>query len=380
MAKEFYSDLRLGILGGGQLGRMLIQEAISLNVDVHILDPDKNAPCKDLCSTFEVGALNDYDTVYQFGKKVDMLTIEIEKVNVDALERLENEGVLVYPQARVIRLIQDKGLQKQFFNENDIPTTPFHLIANKTALMETKMPFPFIQKLRKDGYDGRGVYKIKDESNFDNAFDEPSIIEEWIDFEKELAVIVSRNDNGEVKTFPCVEMEFNPEMNLVEFIISPSNLSFEVQQKATELAIKIAEDLKIVGLLAVEMFLTREGDILVNELAPRPHNSGHQSIEGNITSQFAQHLRAIFNLPLGSTACKSNAVMINLLGEPDYTGLAVYKGIEDVMKIEGVFIHLYGKKYTKPFRKMGHITIVNDNRDEAIRIARKIQNTLKVIA
>lgn len=380
MAKEFYSDLRLGILGGGQLGRMLIQETINLNVDVYILDPDKNAPCKDLCTGFEVGALDDFDTVYQFGKKVDMITIEIEKVNVDALEKLEDEGVIVYPQARVIRLIQDKGLQKQFFHENDIPTAHFELIADKKALKEATLSFPYIQKLRKDGYDGRGVYKVVDENDFDNAFEQPSIIEKWIDFEKELAVIVARNDDGEIKAFPCVEMEFNPEMNLVEFLISPSHLSFEIEQRATELAIKIAEDLKIVGLLAVEMFLTKGGKILVNEIAPRPHNSGHQSIEGNTTSQFAQHLRAIFNLPLGNTDVINNAVMINLLGEPDYTGLAIYQGIEEAMKIEGVFIHLYGKKYTKPFRKMGHVTIVNENREDAIRIARQIQKTIKVIA
>lgn len=380
MAKEFYSDLRLGILGGGQLGRMLIQESVNLNVDVHVLDPDKNAPCKDLCSVFEVGALDDFDTVYQFGKKVDMITIEIEKVNVDALEKLESEGITVYPQARVIRLIQDKGLQKQFFHENEIPTAQFQLIADKESLKDSTMSFPIIQKLRKDGYDGRGVYKIIDESYFDNAFVEPSIIEKWIDFEKELAVIVARNDEGEIKAFPCVEMEFNPEMNLVEFLISPSHLTFEVEQRASELAIKIAEDLKIVGLLAVEMFLTKEGKILVNEIAPRPHNSGHQSIEGNTTSQFAQHLRAIFNLPLGNTDNINNAVMINLLGEPEYTGLAVYKGIEEAMKMDGVFVHLYGKKYTKPFRKMGHVTIVNENREEAIRIARQIQNTIKVIA
>lgn len=380
MAKEFYSDLRLGILGGGQLGRMLIQESVNLNVDVHVLDPDKNAPCKDLCSVFEVGALDDFDTVYQFGKKVDMITIEIEKVNVDALEKLESEGITVYPQARVIRLIQDKGLQKQFFHENEIPTAQFQLIADKESLKDSTMSFPIIQKLRKDGYDGRGVYKIIDESYFDNAFVEPSIIEKWIDFEKELAVIVARNDEGEIKAFPCVEMEFNPEMNLVEFLISPSHLTFEVEQRASELAIKIAEDLKIVGLLAVEMFLTKEGKILVNEIAPRPHNSGHQSIEGNATSQFAQHLRAIFNLPLGNTDNINNAVMINLLGEPEYTGLAVYKGIEEAMKMDGVFVHLYGKKYTKPFRKMGHVTIVNENREEAIRIARQIQNTIKVIA
>lgn len=380
MAKEFYSDLRLGILGGGQLGRMLIQETINLNVDVYILDPDKNAPCKDLCAGFEVGALDDFDTVYQFGKKVDMITIEIEKVNVDALEKLEDEGVIVYPQARVIRLIQDKGLQKQFFHENDIPTAHFELIADKKSLKEATLSFPYIQKLRKDGYDGRGVYKVVDENDFDNAFEQPSIIEKWIDFEKELAVIVARNEDGEIKAFPCVEMEFNPEMNLVEFLISPSHLSFEIEQRATELAVKIAEDLKIVGLLAVEMFLTKGGKILVNEIAPRPHNSGHQSIEGNTTSQFAQHLRAIFNLPLGNTDVINNAVMINLLGEPDYTGLAIYQGIEEAMKMEGVFIHLYGKKYTKPYRKMGHVTIVNENREDAIRIARQIQKTIKVIA
>jgi 5-(carboxyamino)imidazole ribonucleotide synthase len=202
MAKEFYSDLRLGVLGGGQLGRMLIQEAINLNVDVYILDPDKNAPCKDLCTAFEVGALDDFDTVYQFGKKVDMITIEIEKVNVDALEKLEDEGVIVYPQARVIRLIQDKGLQKQFFHENDIPTAHFQLIADKKALREAAVSYPYIQKLRKDGYDGRGVYKVIDESDLENAFEEPSIIEKWIDFEKELAVIVARSDNGEIKAFP----------------------------------------------------------------------------------------------------------------------------------------------------------------------------------
>lgn len=380
MAKEFYSDLRLGMLGGGQLGRMLIQEAISLNVDVYVLDPDKNAPCKDLCAGFEVGPLDDFDTVYNFGKKVDLLTIEIEKVNVDALEKLENEGVVVYPQARVIRLIQDKGLQKQFFTENEIPTTPFRLISNKEALLEESFPFPYIQKLRKDGYDGRGVYKVIDESSLKDAFEAPSIIEEWIDFEKEISVIVARNENDEVKTFPVVEMEFNEEVNLVEFTISPSTLPFEIQQKADNLAIKIAKDLKIVGVLAVEMFLTKSGEILVNELAPRPHNSGHQSIEGNKTSQFAQHLRAIFNLPLGNTECTNNAVMINLLGEPDYTGLAIYQGIEKAMAVKGAFVHLYGKKYTKPFRKMGHITIVNENREQAIADAREIQKYLKIIA
>lgn len=380
MEKDYYGDLRLGILGGGQLGRMLIQEAINLNISVSVLDPDVDAPCKKLCDKFETGSLTDFETVYNFGKQLDMLTIEIEKVNVDALEKLEEEGVTVYPQARVIRLIQDKGLQKQFFKQNDIPTALFQLMSSKENLKDALIPLPFIQKLRKDGYDGKGVRKIIEEGDFVNAFDAPSLIEEWIKFEKEIAVIVARNDDGNVSVFPLVEMEFNPQANLVEFLISPSTLSFEVQQQAENLAIKIAEDLQIVGLLAVEMFLTPEGKILVNELAPRPHNSGHHTIEGNFTSQFAQHLRAIFNLPLGNTAARSNAVMINLLGEESYEGLAVYEGLDEVLAEQGVYIHLYGKKFTKPFRKMGHVTVVHEDRDRAIEIAKKVQQTIKVIA
>lgn len=380
MAKDFYGDMKLGILGGGQLGRMLIQEAINYNVNIHILDPDKNAPCRKLCNHFECGSLGDFETVYNFGKDLDMLTIEIEKVNVDALEKLEEEGVLVYPQSRIIRLIQDKGLQKHFFKQNNIPTSAFQLISSKENMENSTIKIPFIQKLRKDGYDGKGVKKISSIADLETAFEEPSLIEEWVDFEKEIAVIVARNDRGDISTFPMVEMEFNPEANLVEFLIAPSTYGFEIQQQAEELAKKIADDLQIVGILAVEMFLTKEGEILVNELAPRPHNSGHQSIEGNYVSQFAQHLRAIFNLPLGDTRCRSNAVMINLLGEVGYEGLAKYEGIEEILGMEGVYLHLYGKKITKPFRKMGHICIINDDRELAINNARKVQEILKVKA
>ncbi|HLS95358.1 MAG TPA: 5-(carboxyamino)imidazole ribonucleotide synthase [Sphingobacterium sp.] len=380
MAKDFYGELQLGILGGGQLGRMLIQEAVNYNVNVHILDPDKNAPCRKLCNRFECGSLSDFETVYNFGKELDMITIEIEKVNVDALEKLEEEGVVVYPQSRVIRLIQDKGLQKQFFKQNAIPTAAFQLISSRDKLYDTSIALPYIQKLRRDGYDGKGVKKISSVHDIESAFPEPSLVEELVDFEKEIAVIVARNDRGDITTFPLVEMEFNPEANLVEFLISPSTLPLEVQVAADEIAKKIASDLQIVGLLAVEMFLTRDGQILVNELAPRPHNSGHHTIEGNLTSQFAQHLRAIFNLPLGSTAARSNAVMINLLGEPKYEGLAKYDGVEEVLSREGVFVHLYGKKYTKPFRKMGHVCIINDDRETAIKNARWVQETLKVKA
>ncbi|PVH24793.1 5-(carboxyamino)imidazole ribonucleotide synthase [Sphingobacterium corticibacter] len=380
MGKDFYGDLRLGILGGGQLGRMLIQDAINYNVSIHVLDPDQNAPCKRLCNHFEVGSLSDFDTVYNFGKGLDMITIEIEKVNVDALEKLEDEGVLVYPQSRVIRLIQDKGLQKQFFKQNDIPTAPFQFVSANEGLQQIDWSFPYIQKLRKDGYDGKGVKKINSAADHKTAFSEPSIIEKMVDFEKEIGIIVARNDHGDVSTFPMVEMEFNPQANLVEFLISPSTYSEEIQAEAEEIAKKIANDLQIVGLLAVEMFLTKTGEILVNELAPRPHNSGHQTIEGNVTSQFNQHLRAIFNLPLGNTDNLQHAVMINVLGEDGYEGLAKYEGVEDILAIEGVYVHLYGKKITKPFRKMGHVCIVNEDRETAIANARKVQSILKVIA
>ncbi|WP_316787993.1 5-(carboxyamino)imidazole ribonucleotide synthase [Pedobacter frigoris] len=379
MAKQI-SDLKLGILGGGQLGRMLIQEAINYNLTTLILDPDTDAPCKHIANYFECGSITDFDTVYNFGRKADIITIEIEKVNIEALEQLEKEGKHVYPQARVIRLIQDKGIQKQFFKENDIPTAPFQLVNTKEDILNSDFAFPYILKQRRDGYDGKGVMKINSIAEVDNAFDAPCLIEQLVDFEKEIAVIVARNPNGDVKTFPMVEMEFNAEANLVEFLISPSTYPESVQHRAETIAKKIAAALNITGLLAVEMFITKDGEILVNELAPRPHNSGHHTIEGNYVSQFEQHLRAIFNLPLGDTRSINNAVMINLLGEKNHNGVAKYSGLEKIMAIDGVYVHLYGKKYTKPFRKMGHITVVDQNRDAAIEKANYIKNTLKVIS
>ena len=379
MAKQI-SDLKLGILGGGQLGRMLIQEAINYNLTTLILDPDPEAPCKHIANYFECGSITDYDTVYNFGKKADIITIEIEKVNIEALEQLEKDGKQVFPQSRVIRLIQDKGVQKQFFKENDIPTAPFQLANTKEDIRNSNFSFPYMLKQRKDGYDGKGVMKINSIAEIDHAFDAPCLIEELVDFEKEIAVIVSRNPKGEVKTFPMVEMEFNTEANLVEFLISPSTYPEAIQDKAEEIAMQIANSLNITGLLAVEMFVTRNGDILVNELAPRPHNSGHHTIEGNYVSQFEQHLRSIFSLPLGDTRAISNAVMINLLGEKGHTGVANYEGLEKVLALDGVYVHLYGKKYTKPFRKMGHITIIDQNREAAIEKANLIKKTLKVIS
>ena len=378
--KSSITQTRLGILGGGQLGRMLIQEAINYNLPISVLDPDPDAPCKNICDDFEVGSLGDYQTVFDFGKTLDLITIEIEKVNIEALEDLEKEGVAVYPQPRIIRLIQDKGLQKQFFKENAIPTAPFQLFNTKEQLAAAGLSYPYIQKLRKDGYDGKGVKKINSDSDLEEAFNMPHLVEQWIDFEKEIAVIVARNEDGEMKTFPMVEMDFNPQANLVEFLISPSTYSFEIQQRAEDIARNIASSLSFVGILAVEMFLTKDHQILVNELAPRPHNSGHQTIEGNYTSQFEQHLRAIFNLPLGDTRSITNAVMVNLLGEKGYEGLAEYEGLEDILMKDGVYVHLYGKKYTKPFRKMGHVTIVDEDRSKAIEKAKFVKDKLKVKA
>lgn len=380
MSKQI-SDYKLGILGGGQLGRMLIQQATNYNAQIHILDPDPDAPCKNLCTSFECGSLTDFDTVYQFGKKVDVITIEIEKVNVDALELLEKEGKQVFPQSRVIRLIQDKGLQKQFFKENEIPTATFQQLS-WAEITEEKLPFgfPMIVKLRKDGYDGKGVQKVNSFEELKNSFEAPCIIEECVPFEKEIAVIVARNVNGDVKTFPMVEMEFNPEANLVEFLISPSTYPMEVQTAAEQIAMQIAQNLSIVGLLAVEMFVLADGSILVNEVAPRPHNSGHHTIEGNGVSQFEQHLRAIFDMPLGNTQALQHAVMVNVLGEAGHEGTAKYEGLNDILKLSGVYVHLYGKKYTKPFRKMGHVTITDNDRDSAIEKARFVQKTLKVIS
>lgn len=374
------TQTKLGILGGGQLGRMFIQEAINYNISVSILDPDADAPCKNICDVFEVGSLGDYHTVYNFGKNLDLITIEIEKVNVDALEDLEKAGVTVYPQPRIIRLIQDKGLQKQFFKENDIPTSPFQLFNDREQLGAANLQFPYIQKLRKDGYDGKGVKKISNQQDLEKAFDQPNLMEKMVDFEKEIAVIVARNANGEVSTFPMVEMDFNPDANLVEFLISPSTYNFDIQQRAETIAKNIAESLKIVGILAVEMFLTKDHQILVNEVAPRPHNSGHQTIEGNYTSQFEQHLRAIFNLPLGDTKSIANAIMINLLGESGYEGIAEYEGLEEILKQDGVYVHLYGKKFTKPFRKMGHVTIIDEDREKAIAKAKFVKEHIKVKA
>ncbi|MBS1646923.1 MAG: 5-(carboxyamino)imidazole ribonucleotide synthase [Bacteroidetes bacterium] len=374
------SQKKIGILGGGQLGRMLIQSGIDFNLSIHVLDPDKQAPCKHIAKEFTQGSLTDFDAVYSFGKKLDIITIEIENVHTGALKKLEQEGKEVYPQPHIIETIQDKGLQKLFFQRNNIPTPDFFLIENKEQIHKYQDFFPFFQKLRKGGYDGKGVTKLSDAQHLEQAFDAPSVLERLVDFKTELSVVVSRNKKGEVKTFPAVACAFNPEANLVEFLFAPAPIPKKVEQKAQQLAIEIAEKLGIIGILAVELFVTKNNEVLVNELAPRPHNSGHHSIEANNTSQFEQHLRAILNLPLGDTALTSPAVMINLLGEKGYEGKAVYQGIEEVMKLSGTHIHLYGKETTKPFRKMGHVTLTATSLQEAEDKARKVKAALKVIS
>lgn len=380
MSSNYNTNLIIGMLGGGQLGRMLIQEAINLNLDIAVLDPDLNAPCKNLSGDFRVGSLNDYETVIAFGKGLDILTIEIEHVNIDALKYLQNSGVKVYPQPEFLEIIQDKGKQKQFYQENNIPTAPFYLVNNREEIKKYTHDFPFFQKLCKGGYDGKGVYRLDEISKIENAFDAPSVLEKLVPFEREIAVIVSRNFNGEIAVFPVVDMEFNPQANLVEYLYSPSSLEKSIANKAQEIARSVIEKAKMVGVLAVEMFVTKKGEILVNEVAPRPHNSGHQTIEGNVTSQYAQHLRAICNLPMGDTSIRSFSAMVNILGEPGFTGEAIYQGLDEVLKTENVFVHLYGKKITKPFRKMGHITICGENENEVKQKAKSVKEKLKVIS
>ena len=380
MKPRFDQNIQLGVLGGGQLGRMLIQSAINFNLDVHILDPDADAPCATIATWFTQGALTDYDTVYQWGQKLDLITIEIENVNVAALKALQKEGKKVYPQPEIIELIQDKRIQKEFYRKNGIPTSPFVLVENKEEVKKHIDFLPAVNKLGREGYDGRGVQKIKSTADVERAFDKPGLLEKFVDFEKEISVIVARNERGETKTFPVVELVFNPVYNLVEYLFAPAEITAEQAGKAEAIAIQVIEKLGMVGLLAVEMFLTKEGEILVNEVAPRTHNSGHQTIEANITSQFEQHLRSILNLPLGATDAKIPSAMVNLLGEADYSGKAKYTGMDTVLAISGVSIHLYGKKFTKPFRKMGHITIVDTDMERLKEKAITVKESLKVIA
>ena len=383
MVHYFSSNFTLGILGGGQLGKMLLYETRKFDIKTSVLDPSKNAPCKIACDTFEVGDLMDFETVYNFGKKVDVLTFEIEHVNIDALEALEKEGITVYPSSNTLRNINDKITQKKFYQTHQIPTSSFQVFNSKdeliVAINKYEIRYPFVWKQSTGGYDGMGVCIVKNKEDLANVKNIPCIAEKLIPFVNELAVIVSRNPNGEVASYPVVEMEFHPEANQVEYVICPARIENNIAERAKKIAEKVSNAFEHVGLLAVELFQTEEGEILVNEVAPRPHNSGHFSIEGSLTNQFEQHIRAILNLPLGNTKSKIAAIMVNLVGEQGYIGDAYYKNLEQILSLEGVTPHIYGKKQTRPFRKMGHVTIVNNDISKARKIAELVKNTIKVI-
>lgn len=376
----FSSNFVLGILGGGQLGKMILQETSRMDIQTAVMDPSSFSPCKGRAQIFEVGDLKDFDAVYRFGKLCDVLTFEIEGVNVDALARLEEEGTKVYPSSKTLRIIQDKRRQKEFYQAKGIPTSPFFTYLSKAELLQRELKYPCVQKMASLGYDGRGVNVLRSREDVEELPDGPGLIEDFVGEMKEVSVIVARRPSGESIAYPPVEMEFHPTANLVEFLFSPTSLSEDEEKMTRKIAMQVAEGLDLTGLLAVEMFVTKEGDILVNESAPRPHNSGHHTIESSYTSQYEQHVRAILDLPLGSTGARSAAVMVNLLGEPGQTGFVKYDGIEEALAIEGVYVHIYGKKQTRPFRKMGHVTIVADDLEQARQKAHTVKETLKAIA
>jgi len=371
----------IGILGGGQLGRMFIQNAIRYDAEIHVLDPDPNAPCAHLASRFVQGDFNDFQTVLDFGRTVQVLTVEIEHVNTKALEQLVSEGISVYPQPAVLSLIQHKGHQKDFYAKWNFPTSPYTFVNGKSEI-EALDPswFPCFQKLFTSGYDGKGVTRIDSANDLSVAFDAPSLIEKLVDIKMELAVIVSGHEGDVYQTFPAVDMVFHPEANLVEFLSAPSALPLSITDRANKLALEIAQKLQIRGLLAIEFFVDMNNNVIVNEMAPRPHNSGHHTIQGNVVSQFDQHFRSIVGWAPGDTSTMKPAVMLNVLGEPGYSGNVKYVGLEEISALPGVNVHLYGKKTTKPYRKMGHITVTAETTNEAMRIAREVKDIIKVIA
>ena len=376
------SDFKLGIIAGGQLGKMLVLAASSWDVKTYILDPDEHCPASSSCTKFIKGSFLDYDSVYQFGKEVDMITFEIENVNIEALKKLKAEGKKIFPDPETIEIIKDKGLQKQFYLKHNLPCPSFQFYNSKQDIVKAvdlkQIKFPFVQKARTAGYDGKGVAIIRSETDFNKLLDVPSIVEDKIELKKEISVIVARNERGEIKAFSPVEMEFNDNANLVERLICPSDLDTKILGNAIQLATNTIAAFQLIGILAVELFLDMNDRLWINEVAPRPHNSGHHTIESAITSQYEQHLRAIFNFPLGSTKIKLPSVMINLLGEEGYDGPVKYEGLTDSLAIEGVKIHLYGKRKTKAYRKMGHVTIISDTISDAKKKAEKVKQILKI--
>jgi 5-(carboxyamino)imidazole ribonucleotide synthase len=380
LTNNLKSMKKVGVLGGGQLGKMLAIAASNWHLPIYFLDPAEDAPAKNFSHGLTIGDFNEYETVFNFGKNVDVLTIEIEHVSVEALKDLQKLGISIFPQPSIIEMIQDKGLQKEFFQTHQIPSPPFRYFESKIDIINGQVPYPYVQKARKGGYDGKGVSVIRSVNDFHLIMDTPSIVETCISIKKELAIIGSRNQNGDISLYPVVEMVFNEQVNLVEFLQCPAAISMEVENQIRQIATLILEKMEICGLLAIEFFLDQDNKIWVNEMAPRPHNSGHHTINAHYTSQFEQHLRSILNLPLGSTSMISPSIMINILGEPGYQGDAIVMGLDTVLAHEGVYVHLYGKKTTKPFRKMGHMTIVRPTIEEAIMLSKQVEGKLRIIA
>lgn len=378
MRDILHPDFCLGILGGGQLGKMMLPFIQRTGIAVKFLDPDPHAPCTRFTPAVCLGDLQDKQAVLDFGKTCDILTIEIEKVNVEALKILEEQGVIVRPSAKIIEIVQDKLVQKKFLKTNGFATADFHQIDHREQLHKFGEFFPCVMKTRRDGYDGRGVQVLNSIDDLDKAFEQPSLIEKKIAFQKELAVLVARSPSGELSHYDPVEMDFHKDAHLVDFLIAPARISPTVKTKALEMASGLAESLGLVGIMAVEMFLTNNQELLVNELAPRPHNSGHHTIEANVTSQYEQHLRAILGLGLGDSKMLSPAVCINILGEKNSAGLADYSGLSPLLSENGLYVHVYGKKYTKAFRKMGHLTILDDDLDLALRRARELKPKMPI--
>ena len=359
---------------------MMLPTCMRFGLNVHIMDGDPSAPAGAFCGRFVQGDPLDSEAVFQFGKDLDCVTLEIEHISLDGLKRLEASGVRVYPKPSLLEIVQDKGLQKQFYQQHGFPTSPFELVEGRSEITADRFRFPVVQKSRRDGYDGRGVQVLDTPDDIADAFDVPSVVEDKVDIAQEISVIVARSPSGELRTFPTVEMVVSDVSNMLDYLLSPARLSPQIERQCIDVAESLAVALDLVGLLAVELFVSRDGQVLINEIAPRPHNSGHHSIEANITSQFEQHVRAVCNLPLGDTALKSPAVMVNLVGAEGYQGPVRYEGFDRILTMRDVYIHIYGKAQTRPFRKMGHVTIVRPDIDEAIDIAQQIKRELQVIA
>lgn len=370
---------KAGILGGGQLGRMLLQEAVNYPVETYVMENDPECPAAHLCHNFVTGDIKNFDDVYNFGKGLDVLTIEIEAVNIDALEKLAAEGVKVFPTPAALKIIKNKILQKEFYKNNEIPSPDFKVLKNRNELNQHNNFLPAVHKLAEGGYDGKGVQIIRTTNDIEKGFDAPGVLEKMVDIDKEIAVIVAVNEKGETALFPPVEMVFDPELNLLDYQICPADIPQKTLWRTEAIALKVGRSLQSPGLFAVELFIDKKGEVYVNETAPRVHNSGHHTIEANDCSQYDMLWRILLGYPLGNTKTIMPSALLNLIGERNHSGNAVYEGLEDVLKMERTYVHIYGKKQTKPGRKMGHVTLSGADRYELIRKAHQIKKLLRVI-